>query len=124
MIGIFNTIKINGTEILRPNDFELKREDVYAGEYTTMTGKMIADRIGWKYSDMSLKWDMLPDNQLAVLAGITGTATLKFTDSDGEHTESVIRGSFGKTATRLTKNGQSIWKDVELEIMFINTHNV
>lgn len=123
MIGVFNTIKINNVDILRPSNFELKRTDVFAGEYTTMTGATIADRIGWKYSDMSLKWDTLPHDQLMTLAGLSGAVTLEFDDSDGSHSEQIIRGEFGNTATRFTdSNGDALWRDVSVNIRFLNAH--
>lgn len=31
-------IKLNGTELMKPEAFSPKREDVYAGEYTTCLG--------------------------------------------------------------------------------------
>lgn len=122
MIGVFNTITINGTEIFRPNDFEVKRKDVFQGEYTTCTGKLIADRIGWQYDDMSLKWDMLTDSMMAVLVGLVGEASLSFEDSDGEHTERIIRRGFTNTPSRVTKNGKTIWTGVEMEITFLDVH--
>ena len=46
MIGIFNTIIIDGKEIFRPNAFTLQREQIYSGEIETCTGKRLADRVG------------------------------------------------------------------------------
>lgn len=124
MIGVFNTIQINGSEIFRPSDFELERTDVYSGEYTTCTGAVIADRIGWKYADLELKYDTLPDDQMNVLLGMTGASTLTFTDSDGEHSETVIRMGFTHTPTRMTAyDGSVLWKDVGVQLRFINVHN-
>ena len=54
MIGIFNTITINGHEIYRGNEFTLQREYIYAGEYETCTGKRCADLVGWRYSDLTV----------------------------------------------------------------------
>ena len=125
MIGIFETININGTEIYRPNEFDVKREDVYAGEYVSLTGKTIADRIGWKYSDMTLKWDALTDAMLQALIGLEGSFSISFEDSDGQHTEQVIRRGFTNTPTRLTgPNGAKIWTGLEMEISFLNTHPI
>ena len=124
MIDIFETIMIGSDEILRPNEFELQREDVLRGEYTSCTGKTIADRIGWKYSDMSLKWDMLPNDQMAILAGLSGSETMTFADSDGSHSEEFIRTGFKNTPTRVTgPNGQIVWTDVEMGVKFLNVHN-
>ena len=67
MIGVYNTIQLNGVELFRPNDFAPKREDIYGAEITTCSGKVIADRVGWRYADMTLNWDTLPQAQLDVL---------------------------------------------------------
>lgn len=122
---IYSTIKINGTEILRPNDFSPQREDIYAAEITTCTGKTIADLIGWKYSDMELSWDTLPQEQLEVLLSMSGESTIIFTDADGEsHTESIVRNSAVSTSTRATDvSGNPVWKDVKVEVKFLNAHN-
>lgn len=125
MIGIFETININGTEIYRPNDFDVKREDVYAGEYVSLTGKTIADRIGWKFSDMTLKWDALTDAMLQALISLDGSFSISFEDSDGQHTEQAIRRGFTNTPTRITgPNGTKIWTGLEMEISFLNTHPI
>ena len=117
------TIRINGHDIYRPNEFTPAREDVYAAEYTTCTGKMIADRIGWKYSDMTLSWDTLPQAMLDVLLGMSGESTLVFSDSDGEHTEKIIRGAFTNMPTRFTGlDGKAAWQNIAVEVRFIDVH--
>lgn len=124
MINNLNTITINNVEIFRPNDFTPEREDVYAGEYTTCTGKTVADRIGWKFSDMSLEWDMLTADMMSTITSLPGSFDITFTDSDGSHTETVIKTGFANTATRLTDNFNNvIWKNVKLNISFIDAHN-
>lgn len=122
---IYSTMKLNGKEILRPNDFSPKREDIYAAEITTCTGKTVADLIGWRYSDMTLSWDMLPQDQLEALIEMRGTGELEFTDADGEtHLEEIIRISAVTTSTRAKDvEGNPIWKDVQVEVRFINAHN-
>ena len=124
MIGAFNTITIDGVEIFRPNDFTPVREDVYAQEITTCTGKLIADRLGWKFADMALSWDMLPEDQLDVVLGISGQFTLTFTDADGTvQSEDCICRKRPYTGTRFTCQGGAVWKDPQLEVSFINVHN-
>lgn len=124
-LGIYNKIYIDGRPYFRPNDFEIKREDVYAGEYTTCTGKLIADKIGWKYSDLPMKWDILPDEDLVYLTTLTGAFDLIFRDSDGQHTETVIRKGFTNTPTRITgPEGSKIWTGIEMEVAFLNTHPI
>lgn len=121
--GRFHKIKVNDNSIIAPNNFELEREDVYTAEYTTCTGKLIADKIGWKYANTTMQWDTLPDDMLAILTGTTGAFTLKFTDSDGSHTENVIRLGVRNTATRFTDDfGNALWRNIELEVSFTNVH--
>ena len=124
VLGIYNKIYIDGRPYFRPNDFEIRREDVYAGEYTSCTGRILADKIGWKFSDLTMKWDILPDADLAYLTSLSGPFTLKFRDNDGAHTETVIRRGFTNTPTRITgPEGSKIWTGVEMEVTFINVHN-
>lgn len=124
MIDNRNTIFINNVEIFRPNEFTPEREDVYAGEYMTCTGKTVADRIGWKYSDTTLEWDILSNSMMTTLLALPGSFDITFDDSDGSHTETVIKTGFANTATRFTNDlGQAIWKDVKLGIKFIDAHN-
>ena len=122
---IYSLIKINDTDILRPNDFSPQREDIYAAEITTCTGKTIADRIGWRYADMTLEWDMLPQESLNLLLSMTGASSITFTDADGTvHTERIVRASAVMTSTRtVTAGGSPVWKDVRVEVKFINAHN-
>ena len=122
---IYSTIKINGTDILRPEDFSPQREDLYAAEITTCTGKTIADLIGWKYSDMTLEWDMLPQKQLEVLLSMQGECTITFTDADSiSHTERIVRSSAVSTATRFTgADGHPVWSDVKVEVRFLDAHD-
>ena len=124
MLGVFNTIIIDGMEFYRPSDFNLTRTDVFEGEYTAMTGNIYADRIGWKYADMTLKWDTLPQTMLDKLTSLSGAFNLTFTDSDGTHTELVVRGGFENTPTRMTAyDGAVLWKDVNVQLRFLNVHN-
>lgn len=123
MIGVFNTITIDGVEIFRPNEMVIQREDVYAGEYTTCTGKIIADKIGWRYEDMDLSWDTLTLDMIDALTDVSGPFDITFTDSDGSHTESVIRLQFSNVPTRFTSpSGEACWKDVQMKVRFINVH--
>lgn len=115
-------IKLNGTELMKPETFMPKREDVYAGEYTTCLGETIADRIGWKYSDLTLQWDALPQDMVSVLVNMQGVCTLEFDDVDGSHTENIIRSSTVQLRHRHTIQGVTWWKNVQTEVKFINVH--
>ena len=119
-----NYIKINGTSIPRPPEFKPQREDVYAGEYMTCTGKLIADKIGWKFADMTMKWDALPQSQVDALIAMTGENTMIFDDpGSDEHTETVIRDGIVSLRYRFTMNNSVWWRDVEVGVKFINVHN-
>ena len=121
---LFNKITIDGTEVLRPNDFTLQRENVYAAEIETCTGKRIADLIGWRYSDLSLEFDWLPQEKLAALLAIQGEVSMTFGNEIEETvTETVIVKTSTATVTRLTApDGQVAWKGINLEVQFINAH--
>ena len=112
-------IKLNGTELMKPETFMPKREDVYAGEYTTCLGEIIADRIGWKYSDLTLQWDALPQDMVSVLVNMQGVCTLEFVS----HTENIIRSSTVQLRHRHTIQGVTWWKNVQTEVKFINVHH-
>lgn len=124
-MAVFNTITIGGTTFYRPNDFEPAREYVYAAEYTTLDGAVRADLVGWKYSDLELKWDMLPDAMKNALLSLNGqTVTMTFTDADGPTaSEQIIPLTHTMTATRMKKGSSPVWKDVETEVRFLNVHS-
>lgn len=123
--GLFHKIWINGVKMFAPNDFTLERSDVYAGEITTCTGKTIADRIGWKYADMSLNWDYLPQEYLETILNLSGVFTITFENEEGiQFTEQCIRKGSTMTGTRFTDvHGNMMWKGVQFDISFINVHN-
>lgn len=125
MIGIFNTITIAGVEIYRGNDFQLSREYIYAGEIETCTGKRCADLVGWRYANMTIQWDTLPDDQLQSILAMSGEqVSFTFTNEAGASvTETVIPLAIASTATRITRKGKAIWKGIGLQIQFINAHS-
>ena len=128
MADIFNTIRIGGSgqDIYRGNDFTLQREYIYAGEYETCTGRRIADVVGWRYSDMTISWDNLPAEQFAYILTLTGLrASFKFSDEQGNTvTEQVIPQVISSQATRYTNpyDGTIAWKNIQLQIQFVNSH--
>jgi len=126
MIGVFNTITLNGEEIFRGNEFNLSREWIYAGEYTTCTGKMVGDIVGWRYADLSLTWDNLPQSQLQKVIGLNGSAVaMTFSNEFNETvTEMVIPTVTTAQITRLTDpQGNVAWSGIGLTLKFINAHN-
>lgn len=126
MSGIFNTISIDSDVIYRGNDFTLQREYIYAGEYETCTGRRIADLVGWRYADITIQWDALPEAMLSDIMALTGDAVdLTFTDELGiSVTESVIPKIISSQATRLTNpyDGSAVWRNVQLQLTFVNAH--
>ena len=123
-MAYFNMIKINGVDIIRPNDFTPERTDIYAGEITTLTGSKRADLIGWQYADMTMQWDALPEEQLQVLLGMTGVCTIEFEDADGlQHKENIRRISAVTSATRFNgPDDTPLWKNVNVAIGFMDAH--
>ena len=74
---------------------------------------------------MTLKWDALTDAMLQALISLEGSFSISFEDSDGQHTEQVIRRGFANTPTRTTgPEGTKIWTGVEMEVSFLNTHPI
>ena len=124
-MAYFNTITIDGDTYYRPNGFTPAREYVYAAEYTTCTGKTIADLVGWKYSDITLNWDSLPQTQIDNLLALNGEeVTMTWTDADGTTaSETVIPSTHSLTATRFTIGTTPLWSDIQTELRFINVHN-
>ena len=126
MADMFNTIAIDGTVIYRSNGFTLQREYLYAGEIETCTGKRCADLVGWRYADLKLSWDMLPQAQLQAILNLSGQqVNMTFSNETGTSvTEVVIPKVLTSTATRLTNtSGRQIWKNIGLDVQFINAHN-
>lgn len=121
--GLYGEIRLDGNFLPKPRNFMPAREDVYAGEYTTCTGKTIADRIGWKFSDLDLQWDALKQSDIDKLINLTNACSLRFDDADGLHTEDVIRSSAVSLRNRNTVDGETWWRNVSVQFKFIDTHN-
>ena len=116
-------IIINDEQICRPPAFAPEKEDIYKGDYTTCTGKIIADRVGWKFSDMTLEWEALPQSMVDVLIGMSGVCTMQFDDLDANQCiEQVVRSSVVGMRHRYTQGGVTIWKEVKVSIRFIGSH--
>lgn len=117
-------IKINGSSIVRPVELKLEREDIYAAEITTMTGKVIADKVGWKYADMTLNWKALPQSSIEVLLAMDGANEFEFDDPSGDTlTENVIRTSVVQLRHPYKIDNVTWWRDVSVTIKFISAHN-
>ena len=116
-------IYINGEQVSRPPTFSPRKEDVYKGDYTTCTGKYIADRVGWRFSEMELSWGALPQQMVDVLVNMSGINTITFDDLDGNlREENIVRVSMVAMRHRHTQGGVTIWKDVKVTIRFIDSH--
>ena len=108
MIGIFNTISIEEVEIFRGNNFSLEREWIYAAEIETCTGKRCADVVGWRYKDLTISWDNLPQDQLQTILDLDGSeVNMTFTN---EQNQSVTEANVA-------------WSGIGLQVRFINAHN-
>lgn len=126
MIGIFNTISIEEVEIFRGNNFSLEREWIYAAEIETCTGKRCADVVGWRYKDLTISWDNLPQDQLQTILDLDGSeVNMTFTNEQNQSvTEAVIPLVTTAQITRLTDpQGNVAWSGIGLQVRFINAHN-
>lgn len=125
-MSIFNTISIDDNIIWRGNSMTLKREYIYAGEYETCTGKRCGDLVGWRYADISIEWDNLPQSQLVELLALEGRE-VEFTFADESNTsvtEKVIPRVISSTASRYTDpQGDAAWLNISLELSFTEAHN-
>lgn len=100
---------------------------VLAEEYTSMSGKVIGDLVGWRYEDMTLQWDTLPQAMLLNLieAQKEGEVTFVFDDVEGSHQEQVIISVNTSRASRFTGiDGLALWQDIEVEVRFLNAHTI
>ena len=125
MIGIFNTIIIDGKEIFRGNAFTLEREWIYAAEIETCTGKRCADVVGWRYRDLKISWDNLPQDQLQKILSLSGSeVNMTFTNEKNQTvTEKVIPLVTTAEVTRITDPyGDIAWQGVGLDVRFVNAH--
>lgn len=125
MIGIFNTISIDSEIIYQGNDFTLQREYIYAAEYETCTGKRCADLVGWRYSDLTISWDNLPQDQLEYLLALNGEEVdFTFANESGTTvTEKVRPALISSQASVLTDPyGDKSWKNISLQIQFTEAH--
>ena len=126
MIGIFNTISIEEVEIFRGNNFSLEREWIYAAEIETCMGKRCADVVGWRYKDLTIQWDNLPQDQLQTILDLDGSeVNMTFTNEQNQSvTEAVIPLVTTAQITRLTDpQGNVAWSGIGLQVRFINAHN-
>ena len=116
-------IQINGQNILKPEMFNPERADIYAAEITTCTGDTIADLIGWKYADLTLAWDILPQSMIDILLDMSGASTITFDDMDGTtRTEQVVRAGIVSMRNRNTIRGEVWWKNVSVTLRFLEAH--
>lgn len=125
MIGIYNTIQLNGVELFPSQRLFPKAGGHLRGGDHHVQREGHRRPGGVRYADMTLNWDTLPQAQLDVLLAVTGQATLVFTDADGvPHTEQVIPTSRVWVATRFTGlDGNPCWKDVSMGVRFVNAHH-
>jgi hypothetical protein len=113
-----------GNKILQSNGFNPQREYIYAGEYTSCTGRQYGDVVGWRYSDLTLEWGELPQTQLNNLIALSGQFEFKFLDGTGtEVTEQCMPTTQIQVATRHTNaDGSAVFKDVQLGVKFVESH--
>ena len=110
-----------------PNDFTMKKEKILAGEYTTLTGQVLGDVVGWRYADFTLEWDTLTENDLQALLGACDDASfsLTFYDPQGSQTISLTALSRAVVKTRFIEFGVPKWKGIKIPVRCndVNTYS-
>lgn len=101
-----------------PNDFTMKKEKILAGEYTTLTGQVLGDVVGWRYADFTLEWDTLIENDLQKLLSACDDASfsLTFVDPQGTKTISLTALSRATVKTRFIEYGVPKWKNIKIPV--------
>ena len=117
------SIQQTAFKLPRPANFSAQREDIYAGTYTTCTGATRSDKIGWKYSDMTLSWDGLKQEDVEKLCSLSGECTLYFDDPLGDSMEEpFVRSSVVSMRCRNKFDDEYWWTGVSCKISFIGSH--
>lgn len=119
----YDYITINGEQFPRPVGFAPVREDVYAAEYTTMDGSLRADIVGWRWSDMELKWDCLSESKVMDLIMAGSSFDIVFDDPMSDSwTETVVRRSTVSMRHRYRQRGVTYWRNVSIKVSFVGVH--
>lgn len=115
--------KINTTELPDPAGFRVEREDIYAGEYVSQTGKQFADVVGWRYAPITLTWEVLQDAELQAILSAGNAFNVTFIDPEkGEVTTAAKRTRIGATHKRRYWKEQVAWLDFSMEVIFIDAY--
>ena len=122
-MSVYNYIKIGGKNIYRPAEMNIEKTADIQAEYTTCTGKICGDVIGWKYSDdMNLQWDVLTDDMVRTISSLVGQeTTMEFTDATGaKQVETILVSGMKGNPTRVTRaDGTAVFTGIECEIRMI-----
>lgn len=117
-------IKVNGNSIPYANDVAMATEPNIVSEIVTLAGNTIADINGWKYSDITLSWDMLHRSDLDTLLNETnpmdGTFDFTFIDAlEGEKTIKALRVGGVQTKTPFVDaDGSILWTGISISLKF------
>lgn len=115
-------IKINEIILPHPKDFRVEKESIFAGEYTSQTGKQFADVVGWRYAPTTLSWEILQDSELQAIQDAGSTFTVTFTDPKlGEVTTAARLSRYGTTHKRNYWGNRVTWVDFSMEVVFIDS---
>lgn len=114
--------KINGNQMVEPIQLQITRVDNIVSMLATQSGRVIADKRGWKYADTVLSWGTIPETQLLYILGLS-EFDLTFDDIDGEKTVKAIRRGFTGQKQRFTKDGAVFYANFGLEVIFPDVYN-
>lgn len=120
-------LEINGYKIPYPNDFNLQTEPIIVNEITTMHGGTYADIAGVKFSDTTLNWDYLKEEELMTLLRETnplnGTFLFKFAEPEGgvNGWRSIYALRTGRVITKTPlhePSGGIVWTGISITLKF------
>lgn len=118
-----NRILIDGVEFPCPLSLNMSKSANIVSEITTLSGSTIADVNGWRYDDITLKWDWIKNSKLQELLEATSTDTFNFTfkdvDTGTEKTIKAYRTNVSCIETaNVDESGEIVWRGIEIQLAF------
>lgn len=119
-------ITIGGRQVPYPNNFQMQATENVVAQVTLLNGSVVGDYNGYRFENTTMQWDTLLETDLQNLLEATSTTTFNVTYKDITGTEITVlarKVSRVETKTRFHRNGNAIWKDIQLELAFPNVYH-
>lgn len=117
-----NRILINNVEYPCPLDFSMSKTANIVTEIETMSGDTKYVTNGFKYEDITLKWDWIENSKLQSLLAATSSSfnfTFKDVETGAEKTIEALRRSAKCTESASTDTaGNIVWRGIEISLSF------